>query len=796
MNHAPLPPAPGSLMDRVSKAMAERNLDIKATAAAIGVGSTTLQLHLAGEHVRSDSARKYENWLAERDTSNIFVLVQPSHEAGPEDAAEAAPPAPVRPRLVVDVFSGCGGLSLGFDLLGDGAHFRTILALDIQPKPIATLNRNAALLGHGDHPVGRTIDLTQFMNEAEFLTFYLQHVEGALNNCAIHMTLYGLMNGAFPEFLDAVAGADRLFLDELKTIRATRAWHDDLETLGQRALDQTSVISFHERLALPRPSRKLAGLPRLLWGESSSDPGEARLKKWKPDNGFLEVAQWEWDEEVRTLAAKQEAAGEGQLTASPRRVGGFVRFLDTESIRSVRKSWMTWRARRLQLRSQMFGDEAFAEAVRALYTETAQVSVLVGGPPCQGFSRIGRGKIRSLRDARVHAHGNAEAGDSRNLLFQQYVMVLGALRPDIFVFENVQHFESVVKVDGGEFQATDILTEAIANISDGEANYEVASDIIDASRLGIPQTRLRYFMVGVLARPGAASASKEALSCLELRRGREAPMALALAGLPAPAVVGGETKGGDAMADLAVIDASVLGDHPFVQWIRRPRPGMATAPAAVDAHASRAARADDAAFFSLMGPGKRWMDYRADEASTISELANLIDALLAIPASNYEVLASTRRNGLLLPGRDALKALRNRVDGALSLRLLLEHTGKKLGEAHHLLGGKYMDKREGNHGDWVARMDASRPAKTMVSHMGKDTYAFVHPYSPRTISLREAARIQSFPDWFSFGGAALTDAFKMVGNAVPPMLSYAIAGKVAHVLNRREAARRAERLKA
>lgn len=783
-------------MDRVNKAMIARNLDIKSAAAAIGVGSTTLQLHLAGEHVRSDSVRKYENWLAERETSNIFVLAQPAPEDLPEDAAEAPPPPPARPRLVVDVFSGCGGLSLGFDVLGDGAHFRTILALDIQPKPISVLNRNAEILGHGDHSVGRVMDLTQFMNETEFLAFYLQHVGGPLENSAIHTTLNGIRNGGFPDFLNAVAGVDRLFLEELRTIRSTQAWRDDLDTLDNRALDQTSVIGFHEKLGLPRPSRKLAGLPRMLWSASSSDLGETRQKKWKPESEWLDEARLEWVDEVRVLADKQKAEGPGQLESAPRRVGGFVRFLNTHSMNDVRKAWMTWRAQRLQLRSELFADEAFGEAVRALYTETAQVSVLVGGPPCQGFSRIGRGKIRSLRDARVHVHGNAEAGDSRNLLFQQYVMVLSALRPDTFVFENVQHFESVVKVDDGEFQATDILSEAIANVSDGEANYEVASDVLDASRFGIPQTRLRYFMVGVLARPGAASAAKEATSCLTLRRDREAPMSLALAGLPAPAVVGGEIKGGDAMSTLAEVDDSVLGEHPFVQWIRRPRPGSPTIPTVVDAHASRAARADDAAFFSLMGPGKRWMDYRADEAPTIRALNHLIDALLAVSPSDYNVLASTRRKGLVLPDRQALKALRDRVDGALPLRLLLEHTGEKLGDPHHLLGGKYMEKREGNHGDWLTRMDSSRPAKTMVSHMGKDTYAYVHPYAPRTISVREAARIQSFPDWFSFGGVALTDAFRMVGNAVPPMLSHAIAGRVAHVLARREAARNAGRLKA
>jgi site-specific DNA-cytosine methylase len=81
-------------------------------------------------------------------------------------------------------------------------------------------------------------------------------------------------------------------------------------------------------------------------------------------------------------------------------------------------------------------------------------------------------------------------------------------------------------------------------------------------------------------------------------------------------------------------------------------------------------------------------------------------------------------------------------------------------------------------------MDPRRPSKTMVSHMSKDTYAFVHPFSDRTISVREAARIQGFPDWFSFGEASLTEAFKMIGNAVPPFLSHELASRLAAALTR------------
>ncbi|WP_160296783.1 DNA (cytosine-5-)-methyltransferase [Sphingomonas sp. ERG5] len=788
-NHEPTPPAAGSLMARIRDTIAERGVPERTAAAEIGVGLATLQIHLAGEHVRSDSARKYEDWLAgRRASSNVFVLQKHEVDAEPEIDREDPPSPPAKPRLVVDIFSGCGGLSLGFDLFGGGEHYRTILALDIQPAPIATLNRNAVLMGHGDHPVGRTTDLTEFMNEAEVLALYLQHAGGALGDPNLLGSLKRLQSGAFPAFLDSIARADQIFLEQLNEVRAGAAWRDAYDQIDQQALSQTSVINFHDQLRLPRPSSKVATMPPILWSEHSGDLGKARTPKPRIDMARLQQAQWEWDEQVASVSLKQEARGRGQLNASARRVSAFVRFLETPGMEAVRQVWLRWRARRLVLRSTLFEDEMFGAGLRELYLQSAKVSVLVGGPPCQGFSRIGRGKIRSLRDARVHAHGSAEAGDARNLLFQQYVMVLGALRPDVFVFENVQHFQSVVKADGVEFQATDVLAEAIANMSDGEANYRVSSDVLDASRYGVPQNRQRYFMTGVLARADVEAAGKDALSCLDLRRDREAPLSLALAGLPAPAVAGGTVKSGSAMSERVLVDETALGEHPFVKWVRQPRPGTTSPPLSVDAHAARAPRADDAAFFALMGPGKRWMDYRADDSKTIAELSGVIRSLLALSERHYDQLAKvTTEAGEPMRDREGLRNLQSRINGSLPLRLLLEQAGEKLGAPHHLLGEGYLAKQEGNHGDWVSRMDASRPAKTMVSHMNKDTYAYVHPSAPRTISVREAARIQSFPDWFSFGDAALTDAFKMIGNAVPPMLSHAIAGRVAHVLSRREA---------
>jgi site-specific DNA-cytosine methylase len=75
-----------------------------------------------------------------------------------------------------------------------------------------------------------------------------------------------------------------------------------------------------------------------------------------------------------------------------------------------------------------------------------------------------------------------------------------------------------------------------------------------------------------------------------------------------------------------------------------------------------------------------------------------------------------------------------------------------------------------------------------MSHMAKDTYGYIHPYQARTLSVREAARIQTFPDWYSFGVMTLGEAFRAIGNAVPPLLSHQLAGRVSQILQVAEVA--------
>ena len=75
------------------------------------------------------------------------------------------------------------------------------------------------------------------------------------------------------------------------------------------------------------------------------------------------------------------------------------------------------------------------------------------------------------------------------------------------------------------------------------------------------------------------------------------------------------------------------------------------------------------------------------------------------------------------------------------------------------------------------KLDEGKTSHTLVAHLGKDTYSHIHPWEPRGITVREAARLQSFPDDFFFD-CSMGDAFKQIGNAVPPLLALGVAKSV------------------
>lgn len=80
--------------------------------------------------------------------------------------------------------------------------------------------------------------------------------------------------------------------------------------------------------------------------------------------------------------------------------------------------------------------------------------------------------------------------------------------------------------------------------------------------------------------------------------------------------------------------------------------------------------------------------------------------------------------------------------------------------------------------DKYKRLGWDDPSRSITAHIARDGYWYIHPVEHRTITVREAARIQTFPDWFRFAGTR-SDAFRQIGNAVPPMLGEAAARALA-----------------
>lgn len=783
-----------AVIDMVRSEIGIRGLDVPAAAAEIGVTEDSLARHLDGAYARSDSLAKYRIWLNGEAEDERQLDLLPGSETG--NVRETSPLEELRlseidpPRSkwrVVDLFSGCGGLSLGFELLEGGSLFSTVLAVDVEDAMVETFNVNHCTTAS---PVARKVDLSDFINAAEVRGFYLDHLRQLENDADLDEVLRQGEPVSLSTFRSLVASLDERFLDSFERFREGDEFVDAYARLDSRVLGQTSVRGFHEALRIPLPSTRNADLGPMIWSDSGpeapSDPGPIPrdfAADWLDmEKEVRPRLKEQWVAEVNALRKRSEGSGRGQLASSAGRIRRFLEFL--EEVPSLEKMWLDWRAKRDSLRLLVFGDERVAGYLASAYSEDRRVSVVLGGPPCQGFSRIGRGKIRSLRDDRVHVHYDAAAGDLRNRLFEKYVLFVSALAPEVFLFENVKHFQTEVKTPDGTFLATAILAEGIRELSADGLDYLLASRTVVASEHLVPQRRERFFMAGVRdSLLDGEGLPDVAAWILTLPVTADVPVRFALHDLPAPLHVGGPGAGSDLDRSVTPFEQSDQKSEAaarYTSWIKGSHEAQKHLGGRIDSHVARDHRRDDSEWFALMGPGKRWMDYRCDGTDTLDLLNRANEALQLIAERHPELLSEPGCN----VSDDDLKELQGRVDGHLSIRLLLETIQPLPGELeHHLLKDTYLRKREGNHGDWLARLDATRPSKTVVTHMGKDTYAYVHPWEDRSLSVREAARIQTFPDTFSFGHLGLVDAFRVIGNAVPPLLSNQMANRVAQLLS-------------
>jgi len=321
------------------------------------------------------------------------------------------------------------------------------------------------------------------------------------------------------------------------------------------------------------------------------------------------------------------------------------------------------------------------DILRRTGLRSGELDLLIGGPPCQGFSILGQRMF----------------DDPRNRLFNEFIRVAGALRPRVAVIENVPglatlHKGVLLREIGSAFKAL---------------GYHVDCAELLAAQYGVPQMRWRMFFVAWRSDLGIRSAGFPLPTHGMLGIGDL---------VPNRTVTTEQSRGfltvRDAISDLGVIGS---GEHGT-------------------AYASRAVTAFQKAMRLHAG----------------SSVANHYAPKLAPQ--------NLRRIEALSPGQDWRDLPRELLPFGMQRALRKDHTRR------------------------FRRMTWDGVARSIITRFrDPKSGEYIHPEQTRTISIREAARIQSFPDWFVFEGG-YTDQYDQVGNAVPPLLARAVGLEICSAL--------------
>jgi DNA (cytosine-5)-methyltransferase 1 len=355
------------------------------------------------------------------------------------------------------------------------------------------------------------------------------------------------------------------------------------------------------------------------------------------------------------------------------------------------------------------------------------IDLISGGPPCPGFSLIGRSKISNLIQT-----GQWEGSDSRhrfiddqrNDLFREFVKYVGHFKPRYFLMENVSGMTSYKS--GEDSSIVDVIVSEFENLG-----YRVKVRLLLASEFGVPQDRKRIIFLGWKkgqCEPDFPVGSDRRITAAE-----------AIQDLPQVDPGTGRSTS-EKLKRMADIPRRGSPGYSFLQRVRGASTPLTkpTVGRRVTLHHTRKVNPRDVGIFPLIESGE------------------FGERVL------YKDVYPERLSEVILP--DGYE--HSTVDGNPVV------VGTKSGDDR---SWKWYNPTK--FGDKMRRIRGDRPAPTIVAHLAKDGYMFIHPYEDRTITVREAARFQSFPDSFdlSAGGAVpISSQFRQVGNAVPPILAEAL----------------------
>ena len=387
-----------------------------------------------------------------------------------------------------------------------------------------------------------------------------------------------------------------------------------------------------------------------------------------------------------------------------------------------------------------------SERISATKRLAGDRTLLIGGPPCQAYSLAGRSRNAGIRNY-------IPKDDDRHFLYREYCRVLSELSPAVFVMENVKGMLSssveglaifVQVVSDLERAGPGYRLVSLSADLQSEANPEPKDFVIRAEDHGVPQARHRVIIVGI--RSDVAGEFTPKLQ----RRNALVPVRDMLTGLPR--LRSGLSRRDDEHAWYdAVVDAmetvgTIIRDYPgdnfsgFLNELDRVEERLlATSQMGRSSHARK--------------PLSRKLQ---------PELSAFLDDPKLIGVSGHE----TRGHMPSDLARYLYAACFAKAEG-LSPR------------AHQfpdILAPNHKNWKTGKFNDRFRVQIGNAPASTVTSHISKDGHYFIHPDPTqcRSLTVREAARLQTFPDNYHFMGNR-TEQFVQVGNAVPPFLAKQIA---------------------
>lgn len=408
--------------------------------------------------------------------------------------------------------------------------------------------------------------------------------------------------------------------------------------------------------------------------------------------------------------------------------------------------------------------------------------VLIGGPPCQAYSLAGR-----ARRSRALAEGTyRKEDDHRHFLYEEYLRIIAEFSPAVFVMENVKGLLSA-EVDGilmfdkiledlrrpwfavksGDKldYCIHALVQSDVPVSNSKNNSVTGAEsyLVRSEQFGIPQARHRLILVGVREdlkwrpellnlKPSAPPTCRQVLDDLPAIRSR-------LSGRPDSHA--GWLAGLRDVDWNRVVDGSwyVGGMHDEVALRRRMKEasgkllGRGAGPGGAGAPVLELARKRDPDRLAEWFRSSRSELVLNHESRShmVSDLHRYLFASVFANCSGFSPRLTNFPSGLLPDHKNALQA-------AMTNKLFVDRFRVQM---------------------------ADSPGTTVTSHISKDGHGFIHydPLQCRSLTVREAARLQTFPDDYCFLGPR-TAQYHQVGNAVPPYLAFQIAEAIARATGR------------